>query len=241
MAHVKCKSCSELTPIIPPHYRCKNCNYPLNEEDKTNIKIDAGAPPSDELNIATPDSPNEEIKINLGKDKPKPKPTKPTKPTPPTNPDVTKVVNKKEGKLVGGWLVVHTENKEPVSYDLYEGKNFFGTEAEGYKVDIPVIGDKYVSRSHAHIEVSKDFLHRFIYLLKDDGTGRKQGASLNGTFVNGKKDRLPKDRSVYLRDGDTIQIGETKLVFKSTDSAHDVEDAVTSVLQSDYTKTILLK
>ncbi|MCB0644916.1 MAG: FHA domain-containing protein, partial [Phaeodactylibacter sp.] len=146
----------------------------------------------------------------------------------------------KSGQIVAGWLIVHTEDKEPVSYDLFFGDNFFGTEAEGYKVDIPIEGDKYVSRSHANIRISKDFLHRFHYELLDDGSRRPQGPSLNGTYVNGNQDRLPQDARVFLQDGDTIQVGETKLVFKSTMEAHSVEEAATSVLNTDYTATVIL-
>ena len=135
---------------------------------------------------------------------------------------------------------MHTEGKEPISYDLYLGDNFFGTASEGYSVDIPIQDDKYVSRSHANIRVTKDFFNRFQYELYDDGSRRPQGPSLNGTYVNGNKDRLPKDAVVFLVDGDTIQIGETKLVFKPINSANNVEEAATSVINTDYTATVIL-
>lgn len=143
-------------------------------------------------------------------------------------------------KPIAGWLVVHTENKIPITYELYEGNNIIGRADTNHKTDIPVRDDKYVSRTHCRIEVKKDFLHRFLYVLSDDDSGDTK-ASTNGTFVNGLSERLPAHTVIYLRDGDIIQVGETKLAFKDTYQSDNFADAATSVVVTNYTKTIPVK
>ncbi|MCB0516611.1 MAG: FHA domain-containing protein [Chitinophagales bacterium] len=146
----------------------------------------------------------------------------------------------KKGKIVAGWLVVHTENKASHSFELFEGTNIIGRSDKNRPADISIEKDKYISRVHCGIEVRKDFLHRFVYILKDDGevSGKP---STNGCFVNGIDERLPKEQVVYLRDGDIIQVGETKLVFKDTYKSENLNDAATSVINMDYIKTIQMQ
>ena len=260
---MNCPNCDKITPIRPPYYRCIFCNYPLNKkknEISLNIKGDNIELPEEDLDIKTiVDSPsfgNDSgggININLGDDFPHVEEEKVNdnlKEEPEKKPpeDATKIIGqlsdndsiRRKDEIVAGWLIVHTEEKEPTSYELYLGDNFFGTEAEGYSVEIPIKDDKYVSRSHANIKVSKDFLHRFRYELFDNGTRRPQGPSTNGTYINGNEERLPKDGLVFLQDGDTIQVGETKLVFKTVNDVNDVEEAATSVINTDYTATVIL-
>jgi hypothetical protein len=146
----------------------------------------------------------------------------------------------KPEKSVAGWLVVHTENKEPLTYDLVLGDNFFGTEADGYLVEIPIKDDKYVSRSHANIKISQDLLQRFHFELWDNGARRPQGPSTNGTYINGNSSRLGVNEVIFLMDGDTIQVGETKLVFKSILKVGDEKEATKVVQEMDYTATVIL-
>lgn len=153
---------------------------------------------------------------------------------------VTNYNPEKQGQQVVGWLILHTEERDPVFYDLFLGDNFFGAEAHGYEVDIPIQGDKYISRSHAHIQIRQDLLQRLHFELLDDGTGRPQGPSTNGTYVNGQKSRIPADSQVFLQDGDTIQVGQTKLVFMSKRVVENVTEAASAVLQTDYTETVHL-
>lgn len=146
----------------------------------------------------------------------------------------------KSGKPVAGWLVVHTEEKAPVTYELFEGKNVIGRPDGGNHVDIPVEDERFVSRAHCSILVKKDFLHRFVYVLSD-GTGEPGSKpSTNGTFVNGLEERLPERKKVYLKDGDIVQVGETKLAFKDTYTSFNYEDAASKVLETDYTKTVVI-
>jgi len=141
----------------------------------------------------------------------------------------------KKGKVIGGWLVVHTENKKPLTYELFEGDNVIGRPDGPHHLDIKVEDDSYVSRVHCKVLVSKDFMHRFKYELID-----KEG-STNGTYINAYEKPLPKDQSVFLQDGDTIQVGETKMVFKNTNSSVNFRDAASHVLDNDYTKTVAIK
>lgn len=141
----------------------------------------------------------------------------------------------KKGKVIGGWLVVHTENKKPLTYELFEGENVIGRPDGPHHLDIKVEEDSYVSRVHCKVVVSKDFMHRFKYELMD-----KDG-STNGTYINAYEQRLPKDASVFLKDGDTVQVGETKMVFKNTNTSVNFRDAASHVLDNDYTKTVAIK
>ena len=241
MARITCPSCENIVPVRPPFYRCTVCDYPLNknaaDQNDVNINIDnegsnSAGSQQDPGETQLPFEVQAEWQQKRGSSYSNPPPVQIEVKNNP-NPD-------RKNTLVAGWLIVHTENKQPVSYELYHGDNFFGTPSDGYLVDIPIEEDRYVSRCHANIQISKDFLHRFHYVLLDNGSRRPQGPSTNGTFVNGNPNRLPSNSLVHLRDGDTVQIGETKLVFKNVQEVSDVDEAATQVLSSDFTKTVIL-
>ncbi len=147
----------------------------------------------------------------------------------------------KSGKIVAGWLVVHTENKQALTYELFEGDNIIGRPDGPHHVDIEVENDKYVSRVHCIVRIEKDYLHRFSYKLIDNGKNRQGKPSTNGVYVNGLTRRIPNNSYVNLQDGDVVQVGETKMGFKNVTSAWSFESAAESVLQTDYTKTIAIK
>lgn len=143
----------------------------------------------------------------------------------------------KKGMKAIAWLVVHTEGEAPITYDLFEGDNFFGRAAENYAVDVPVKNDNYVSRAHACVRIRKDEIGRFSFELLDQGIRRNGQVSTNGTYINGRETRLAENNCIFLKDDDTIQVGFTKLVFKST--AKNYQEAATQVLQKkDYEKTV---
>ena len=165
--------------------------------------------------------------------------------TPAPRPATDVVIRKNEnpnkvGKIVAGWLVVHTEDRAPVMYELFEGNNVIGRPDGSHHVDVKVEGDKAVSRIHCSVVVKKDFLHRFVYVLQDGGGLPESKSSTNGTYINGFEQRLDKGSKVYLRDGDTVQVGETKLAFKNTDESDNHRQAASSVISSDYTKTVAI-
>ncbi len=146
----------------------------------------------------------------------------------------------KDGKIVAGWLVVHTENKSPVAYELFQGRNFIGRPDGPHHVDVRIEEDRFVSREHCFIQIKKDFLHRFQYILHDGSGTNGRKSSTNGTFINGEEERLTAEVEVFLRDGDTVQVGETKLAFKNAYKSSSFRDAAESVINTDYTKTVAI-
>lgn len=147
----------------------------------------------------------------------------------------------KTGRVVAGWLVVHTEGKPAATYELFEGDNVIGRPDGPHHVDVEIENDRFVSRVHCIIRITKDFLHRFHYRLVDNGKSRQGKPSTNGTYVNGKTDRLPHTSALFLADGDIVQVGETKLVFKSVNEADSFTDAAQHVGATDYTATVVIR
>ncbi len=147
----------------------------------------------------------------------------------------------KADKVIAGWLVTHTEERDHVTYNLYLGDNIMGRPDGPHHIDIKIEKDPYVSRIHSRIRVTKDYLHRFRFELIDDGLERGGVPSTNGTYINGNSLRIPGDRGVFLKNGDTVQVGETKLVFKSVDEYEDFQSAAISVQGTDFTQTIHIK
>jgi len=134
-----------------------------------------------------------------------------------------------------GWFVIHDEFTETYTFDLRNGMNRIGRQSNSTPRDVNVAirtEDKYMSRQHCEIEVK--WLHgrsMYEYLLSDKG-------SSNGTFVNAGK-RLSRTDEVSLRDGDTVQIGRTKLVLKLPSTVGSSRDAQNWVEKTDYLKTII--
>ncbi len=139
-----------------------------------------------------------------------------------------------------GWLIVHTEGKFPIEFPLVEGKNYIGRPAEEIRPHIQVSEDQYVSRGHAVLEVITS-AEGCRFLLTDNQENQRNKESLNGTHVNGNPERLKPEETAELRDGDTLQIGETKLVLKTPEIAGTVDVAKTQVQRMDYEKTIFKK
>jgi pSer/pThr/pTyr-binding forkhead associated (FHA) protein len=135
-----------------------------------------------------------------------------------------------------GWLIVHTEGKEHISYELKEGKNTIGRPTPNFKPDIP-INDKFVSRRHAVIIVKLNQYNIYEYYVADNQQVNDGKPSMNGTFINGNTERIG-EKPVKIIDGDTIQVGETKLVLKSADININVEEAVKLVKRQEYKTTI---
>ncbi len=134
-----------------------------------------------------------------------------------------------------GWLIIHTEGKEKLTYELKEGKNFIGRHTSNNAPDIS-LQDVFVSRMHAALVVRITDKYEYEYLLADNAEVLGK-PSLNGTFVNGNENRIGNE-IVKLADGDTIQVGITKLVLKTSKVAIDVEDAVKLVDKMEYKKTV---
>ncbi len=148
--------------------------------------------------------------------------------------------NKEVENIECGWLVNHTEGKRDAVFSLKEGVNYLGREHKDLKPDIQVKDDTYVSRGHAHIIVERNG-NQLSYTLFDNSNNQTSKASLNGTYINGNKLRLSSKEKSILKDGDTIQIGETKFVLKTPDNVKGNQEARTVVQQMDYQKTIIIQ
>ncbi|MEZ4884475.1 MAG: FHA domain-containing protein [Chitinophagales bacterium] len=250
MAKVQCYNCKKTTPVVAPRYRCKYCNYPLNkyveqedepEEEIIIEKLKQDVPESVTIHDLYRDEvPESQKGIEEVLEKLKPDETVQKTMTGPVI--IKKNLNpEKDGKIIAGWLVVHTEGRLPVTYELFEGTNVIGRPDGPHHVDIRVEDDEYVSRIHSIITIKKDFLHRFYYELTDNGKLRRGNPSTNGTYINGRTERLSKNSVVHLRDNDTIQVGTTKLVFKNIDNSDNLESAAHSVIETDFTSTVAIR
>ena len=137
-----------------------------------------------------------------------------------------------------GWLIRHTENQPLKCYALYENDNTIGRPARNYHVDVPIEGDEYVSRIHCKCQIARGPAEWRCTII-DDGGGTGQ-PSMNGVFINGNAQRLAPQQSMVLRDGDTIQVGLTKLVFRDWTAVTGEQDAVDQVVRQPYTATVAL-
>lgn len=223
---IVCPHCEQFSLVVPPQYKCEFCHRSLKQEDSQQVAPVPLFASSEEIRGASAANPHD------------------SSPDSGFIAEVTKVENQlldKVGKAALGWLILHTEERKPVYYEIFEGNNVFGRMGDGYDVDIEIASDTYVSRSHGHIQVEIDLLNRARFTLLDDGSHRIGGRrSTNGTYVNGRTTRLPEDQQIFLEDGDTIQVGETKLVFKlMTEEAENVQVVATQVISSDYTATVV--
>ncbi|WP_281615725.1 FHA domain-containing protein [Flammeovirga sp. SubArs3] len=143
----------------------------------------------------------------------------------------------KNGEKAVGWLIVHTEDKEHLSFPLFLGINKVGRKSEQNIPEVPLEGDKYVSRIHCYLEIIKRGNATQI-ILADNGKFSGGRCSTNGTYVNGNEKRLNEKMEVIIQENDTIQIGRTKLVFKGI-SNQDVHTVIDEVANSDFQKTII--
>lgn len=143
-----------------------------------------------------------------------------------------------------GWLVVHDENAEQQTYPLRIGRQIVGRKSISRPCDIMIeTNDPYMGRNHCVLEVKPSRTGSYEYFLSDVkmSSGIAEQMSTNGTFVNAQPTALrPKDM-VYLKDGDTIQMGNTKIVIKTLISAASAHDASRIVQETDYAQTVIIK
>lgn len=143
-----------------------------------------------------------------------------------------------QNSAVVGWLVVHTEGQPPSSFEMRPGLNFIGREVSQYGNAISVVEDMYVSRLHAVVEARA--LGRTYEFIISDGLKNAGGkSSKNGTFINGNSLRLSSYEQKVLRDGDTIQVGYTKLVLKVKDKDQSTGEVIEEVGKTQYLKTVV--
>lgn len=134
-----------------------------------------------------------------------------------------------------GWLIVHDENTESQTFPLKLGKNIVGRWSESKPCDVMIeTEDRRMSRNHSVIEVLKRPTGQYDYLIYDFG-------SANGTFINANAaKRLTEHDQVFLRDGDTIQMGRTKMVLKTIKVVANAINASQEVQKQGHKKTVVI-
>jgi hypothetical protein len=131
------------------------------------------------------------------------------------------------------FLILHTENKEQQHFPLHIGKTYLGRKAQpNMEPFIAIEDDPYISRVHAvvYVEEGKPTL----CFLADTPEANLGKISANGTYLNGKPSRIV--RKEELADGDTLQIGVSKLVFKY--NTRSVRELLKEVGDSAYMPTV---
>lgn len=136
-----------------------------------------------------------------------------------------------------GWLVVHTENMEAKTFPLKIGKNLIGrlTDETENVLDVKLSGDSYISRYHCVMEVVEN-RGKIKYVLYEF----KKKPSMNGTFLNNENHRLKPTDEFYIKDGETIQIGRTKVVLKTKKIARNASAARNQVGKTAIAQTIIV-
>ena len=161
----------------------------------------------------------------------------PIAPSPPRKP--APKVGMREDEI--GWLIIHDEHTETYTFDLRKGINRIGRHSETTDQDVNIrikTQDRYMSRHHCDIEVRwESGRNVYEYVLSDKAYQRKP-ASSNGTFVNAGR-RLSIRDEILLKDGDTVQVGRTKLVLKLPSAVSNLQEAESWVRESDFFKTII--
>ena len=136
---------------------------------------------------------------------------------------------------ITGWLVVHDETVKPQSFDLKPGKNSIGRRSS-MDVDIAIeTDDMTMSRQHCVIEVNlNERTEEYSFCINDF-------KSTNGTVLNGQIERkLHEHDQIYLSDGDTFQLGMTKIVFRKNNDAKQKSAIVKEVLDQPYMPTVVI-
>lgn len=155
----------------------------------------------------------------------------PPKPTGPANKPATE--GPQDNEL--GWIVIHDEVTKARIYPLMPGKNIIGRKCETTPPEVNLAietEDKYMSRNHCVIEVLQAKNGMTDFILSDSG-------SRNGTFLNGKPQKLNTYDEIYLKDRDCVQIGRTKVVLKTLSTVKSGKNALESVTQMQYTQTVI--
>ena len=135
-----------------------------------------------------------------------------------------------------GWLIVHDELTAMQSFPLKIGKQVVGRESISRPCEIMIdTEDTTMSRNHFVIEVTQHPLTKaYSFALSDNN-------ATNKTFINTRSLKLIKEGDIYmLQDGDIIQAGRTKIVFKSSTTAKTQNDATQIVLSQDFGQTVII-
>lgn len=232
MEQIKCINCGTISEITPKN-RCINCNYPLFPKDK--VTGGGGTDPYPaQSGEATEPAATTAVTEGMIPPIPSDEPVKEIKHHENT------VADKADVDVKAGWLVVHMPDRDTLTYDLYLGKNVVGRPTSNNDVDIPIEDDDFVSRKHMTIVVEKEN-EDLTCTLYDDGRESGGRPSTNGTFINGSEQRVGPTDAVVLKNNDSIQVGETVVIFRSIYEDTEVVEAATAVMDMDFIKAIAIK
>ena len=132
-----------------------------------------------------------------------------------------------------GWIIVHDEFTSEQTFSLKIGKNRVGRYSPDKPCEVMIkTNDTFMSRNHSVIEVREKPDGSLVYIISDIG-------STNGTFINAIR-RLSEYDKVILHDGDTVQLGRTKIVLKTNESTQNSSEAFKKVKREGYMKTVVM-
>lgn len=138
--------------------------------------------------------------------------------------------------VIPGWLFVHDENTPMQSFDLRIGENIIGrksSENNGANIAIET-KDGYMSRVHCVINVIKTKAGEFQFQLSDH-------KAVNGTILNGViQKKLAPQEILALKDGDTIQLGATKVVLRYYKHNYNRARVQAEVEDLSYAPTVIV-
>ena len=76
--------------------------------------------------------------------------------------------------------------------------------------------------------------------LADDGRFNQGAPSRNGTYLNGSDKRIKSNDIRLLKEGDTIQVGNTKLVLRMNTASKSISGLVKEVEKTQYLRTVVI-
>lgn len=229
----KCGTTLVVTNPATPIIKCTNCNYPnpvMAGAARPTAATETPPPPASPPPVARPRRETE----SPGLASPPPAAPLPSRPSP----------DRQTGPGDLGWLVVHDEYADQQTHPLHIGRQVVGRKSLSRPCDIMIeTDDPYMGRNHCIIEVKPSRSGGFDYFLSDVKmtNGIAEQMSTNGTFVNAYPTPLKPKDMVYLKDGDTIQMGKTKVVIKTLITATNAQDASRIVQETDYSPTVILQ
>ena len=238
---ITCRKCGTkliVTNTATPIIKCTNCGYPnpvmAGASQAGAVQAGATQPNSVQSANLQPHNPQPGIHQSIPSGIPAQNPVSTPKPAPPRS----------SGPAELGWLVVHDENAVQQTHPLRIGRQVIGRKSVSRPCDIMIeTDDPYMGRNHCILEVKPSRSGSYEFFISDVKmtSGAPEQMSTNGTFINAHPTALKPKDMVYLKDGDTIQMGQTKVVIKTLISAATATDASRIVQDTDYMPTVIIR
>lgn len=144
-------------------------------------------------------------------------------------------VKKKAANEPVAWLIRHMENQPAHSFPVLTGTNFIGRKKHPSLAPFIVIeGDDFISRLQCVVYAVEG--NPFLFYISDPSAFNNGKTSSNGSFINGHPVAVTTKQ--VLNNGDTLQLGITKLVFRLHTAS--LEKLQQEVAQTAYTNTVVI-